>query len=96
MTGRMQNRVGWVGLLFVVLLVAVVAIFSAEPASAARLASVVSYYSQHENTGYVGAFMLELAVVALSFFWYLRNVLMDVGADARLTMLAFAGPSSSA
>ena len=80
------------GLLFVILAVAAVTVISSVPDNTASVAKVLSYYTQHKDSGYVTAILLEGAVVvALCFFWYLRNLLVDAGADARLTTLGFAG-----
>ncbi len=80
------------GLLFVVLVIAAVMVIASAPDNTASMAKVLSYYTQHRTSGYVTAIVLEAAVaVALWFFWYLRNLLIDAGADARLTTLGFAG-----
>ncbi len=80
------------GLLFVVLVIAAVLVIASAPDNTASMAKVLSYYTQHRTSGYVTAIVLEAAVaVALWFFWYLRNLLIDAGADARLTTLGFAG-----
>ncbi len=90
-----QNPRRWAalgGLLFVVLLVVAVAGISSAPDNTAGVAKVLNYYSQHKDSGYVIAVVLEVAVVvALWFFWHLRNVLVEAGADPRLTALGFAG-----
>jgi hypothetical protein len=90
-----RNLRRWValgGLLFVVLAIAAVALITSAPDNTASAAKVLSYYTQHKNSGYVTAFLLEAAVVVvLWFFWYMRNLLVDAGADARLTTLGFAG-----
>lgn len=92
MNANLRRWIAIGGLLFVILLVAAVAMISSAPDNTASVAKVLSYYAQHKNSGYVTALVLEAAVVvALWFFWYLRNLLVDAGADVRLTTLGFAG-----
>lgn len=80
------------GLLFVGSVVAVTAFSGSAPDATAGVAKVASYYATHQNSAHVTSYLLEAAViVGLWFFWYLRNLLIDAGADARLTTLGFAG-----
>jgi hypothetical protein len=92
MDANLRRWVAFGGLLFVILMIIAVTAISSAPDNTASAAKVLSYYTQHKNSGYVAAILLEVAVVvALWFFWYLRNLLIDAGADARLTTLGFAG-----
>jgi len=92
MNTNLRRWVGLVGLLFVALVIVSVAITPTAPSGTASAASVVSYYTKHKNGGSVNAYLIEAAVVVgLWFFWYLRNLLIDAGTDARLTTLGFAG-----
>jgi hypothetical protein len=92
MNGNLRRWVALGGLLFVVLVIAAVAVISSAPDNTASVAKVLSYYTQHKSSGYVSALVLEASVVvALWFFWYLRNLLVDAGADVRLTTLGFSG-----
>lgn len=77
--------------LFVVLLIAIIAVTSSAADTTASVSKVVTYYTNDKNAGYVSGFLLEAAVlVGLSYFWYLRTVLIDGGADVRLTTLGSA------
>ncbi len=92
MEANLRRWVGLCGLLFVVLVIVAVALVSSAPDSTASAAKVFSYYNQHKGANYLSGYALELAViVGLVFFWYLRNWLIDAGADARLSTLGFAG-----
>lgn len=90
-----MNLKRWValgGLLFVALIVAVSAFSGSAPDTTASASQVVSYYAAHKSSAQVTSYLLEVAViVGLSFFWYLRNLLIGLGADSRLTTLGFAG-----
>ena len=80
------------GLLFVAMIVAVTALSGSAPDATDSVSKVASYYATHKNNAHVASYLLEAAViVGLWFFWYLRNLLVDAGADARLTTLGFVG-----
>ena len=92
MEANLRRWIGLGGLFFVVLVIVAVALTSSVPDNTASAAKVWSYYSRHKGANYVSGYVLEAAViVGLVFFWYLRNWLIDAGADARLTTLGFAG-----
>lgn len=90
-----MNVKRWVaagGLLFVGLIVAVTAFSGSAPDATASVAKVASYFANHQSSARVTSYLLEAAVmVGLWFFWNLRNLLIDAGADARLTTLGFSG-----
>ncbi len=92
MDASLRRWVALGGLLFVILVVPAVMVIASAPDNTASMAKVLTYYTHHKTSGYVIAILLEAAVaVALWFFWYLRNLLVDAGADARLATLGFAG-----
>ena len=93
MSSKVRSWIGWGGLLFVVIVVVSIAVAGAStPDSNASLAKIVSYYQQHRSGLLAGAYLLELGVlVGLVFFWYLREMLIEAGADRLLVNVGFAG-----
>jgi hypothetical protein len=74
MDANLRRWVALGGLLFVISSIAAVTVISSAPDNTASVAKVLSYYTQHKNSGYVTAILLEAAVVvALWFFWYRRR-----------------------
>lgn len=89
---NLKRWVAFAGLLFVACIVAMTALSGSAPEGTASATKVVAYYASHTTGAHVTSYLLEVAViVGLWFFWYLRNLLIDAGADARLTTLGFVG-----
>jgi hypothetical protein len=92
MSSSERRLLGLGGLLFVVIVIAAIAVTGNSPDTNASPLKILTYYHQHKGNMLANAYLLELGVfVGLIFFWFLRELLIDSQADRRLANLGFAG-----
>jgi hypothetical protein len=92
MSTRLTRWTGIGGVLFFVALAAAIFQSPNAPDSTASAAKVVKYYGSHKNSVTVNVYITEVAVViAVIFFWYVREYVSSVPENRRLANLGFAG-----
>ncbi|HMK97701.1 MAG TPA: hypothetical protein VK425_09165 [Acidimicrobiales bacterium] len=79
------------GLVFVVLLVLDLVLFSL-PGTRGSAATVASSYAAHKNAVGVSAYLIAVAVLeGVFYFWYLRDLICTAEPNKRLATIGFAG-----
>jgi hypothetical protein len=92
MKPRLTRWTGIGGVLFFVALAAAIFQDPNAPDSNASAAKVVTFYSSHKNAVAVNVYITEVAVViALIFFWCVREYVSSVPENRSLANLGFAG-----